>query len=169
MNMIFSADAAWGIGKDNRLLFHAKEDMEFFRRMTLGKTVIMGRKTLDSLPGGRPLPERQNVVLTRSGNFSREGIVVCLSLPELFEFLSQSPAADVMVIGGEQIYRQLLPYCSLAYVTRWQSIANADSFVPDFDTLPGWELIEKSEPKQETGVSYCFCTYEQQNPVSFNG
>lgn len=164
MNMIFSADQAWGIGKNNALLFRVPGDMRYFRQMTTGKVVVMGRKTLQSLPGAKPLPDRQNVVLTQDADFSTEGVTVCHSLLALFAQLEPYTDDNIMIIGGEQVYRQLMPYCSHAYITRWQATAEADSFVPDFDAAHGWSLTEQSKTQEEKGVAYRFCTYTQQTP-----
>lgn len=165
MNLIFSADPDWGIGRENNLLFRVPGDMKYFRSMTTGKVVVMGRKTLESLPGSKPLPDRANVVLTRDAAFSPKGAVACRSLGGLFEHLAQYGDSDIMVIGGEQIYRQLMPYAARAFVTRWQQSAAADSFVPNFDTAPGWELCEQSALQEEKGIRYRFCTYAQPNPT----
>lgn len=167
MNLIFSADRAWGIGKSGALLFRVPGDMKYFRRMTTGRVVVMGRKTLETLPGGAPLPERDNVILTRDHAFTCKGAAVCRSLEELFAHLARYADDDIMVIGGEQIYRQLMPYAGRAFVTRWQETAEADSFVPDFDAAPGWRLAAQSEPQEEKGVRYRFCTYEQATPSSW--
>lgn len=164
MNLIFSADRNWGIGKENGLLFRVPGDMAFFKQKTLGKTVVMGRATLDSLPGGKPLPGRDNIVLTRDETFAREGVAVCRSLKDLFGLLAVLRDEDVFIIGGEQIYRQLMPYCARAYITRWDAAAEADAFVPDFDTESGWQLAEQSEWVEEKGVRYRFCTYLQEHP-----
>lgn len=167
MNLILSADRQWGIGRENRLLFRIPGDMAFFRRMTAGKVVVMGRKTLDSLPGGRPLPDRENIVLTRDAGFRREGVGVCRSLPALFARLAAFGDDDLFVIGGEQVYRLLLPYCRRAYVTRWDAVAEADAFMPDLDKQGGWRLAERSETHSEMGVDYRFCTYEQERPKNW--
>ena len=161
--MIVSADKNWGIGKNNELLFRTKGDMAYFRHLTIGGGVIMGRKTLDSLPGGRPLPDRDNIVLTRDKSFEREGVSVCHSLKELFKLIS---GADdkFFVIGGEQIYRQLMPYCKRAHITKWDAEADADAFIPDFDAVESWMLMDYSEPRSEDEISYKFCTYFNKKP-----
>lgn len=165
MNLIFSADRSWGIGRDNRLLFRVPGDMRFFRETTLGKAVVMGRKTLDSLPGGRPLPDRDNLVVTRDPAFRREGIAACRSLEELFQALRAYREEDIFVIGGEQLYRQLAPYSGKALVTRWEADAGADAFAPNLDADTGWRLVHASEPVTEQNITYRFCTYVQSQPI----
>lgn len=164
MNLIFSADKRWGIGKDNRLLFHTPGDMAFFKRMTLERVVVMGRRTLESLPGGKPLPKRANVVLTRDEHFAVPGVTVCHSLEMLFSHLAAFGDEEIFIMGGEQLYRQLLPYASVAYVTRWDARADADSFVPDLEQHPGWHCTDCSDPITEQGITYRFCTYRQDCP-----
>lgn len=164
MNLIFSADNNWGIGRENDLLFRTPGDMAFFRKMTTGKVVVMGRKTLESLPGGKPLPNRTSIVLTRDPSFACEGAAVCRSPEELFAALSAYGDEDIFVIGGAEVYRLLTPYCGRAYVTRWDACAEADCAVPSLDAAPGWRLDERSPVQCEKGVSYCFCTYVQEHP-----
>ena len=118
MNLIASADRNWAIGKNNELLVRVPEDMKFFRRMTTGKVVVMGRKTLESFPNQAPLPNRVNVVLTRDRSYQKEGVVLVHDMEELGEELKKYPDGDVFVIGGESIYRQLLDNCDTAYITR---------------------------------------------------
>lgn len=111
-----------GIGKDGALLFHIREDLRRFRQLTLGKTVVMGRKTLESLPGGRGLPDRRSLVLTRDPELSAPGAEVLRRLEDVPE--------DAVVIGGESVYRQLLPRCGTVYVTKIFASPQADAFFP---------------------------------------
>ena len=167
MNLIFSADRNWGIGRDNQLLFRVKEDMAFFRAMTTGKVVVMGRKTLASLPGAKPLPHRDNIVLTRNSSFEQPGVAACASLPDLFALLSGCSDDNIFVIGGQEIYTQLMPYCGLAYITRFDAVGDADSFVPNFDADANWQLTRKSQVRTQGDLCYTFCTYTQQNPKAW--
>lgn len=167
MIQIFSADNNWGIGKGNNLLFRVPGDMAFFRGATSGKVVVMGRKTLDSLPGGNPLPQRTNIVLTRDRYYAREDVAVCNGLEDLFARLARYADEDIFIIGGEQIFRQLLPYSVRALVTRWHAEADADAFVPNLDAEPGWRLSERSEDVSEKGVAYHFATYVNAAPKSW--
>ena len=118
MNLIVNADKNWAIGKDNRLLVSIPQDMKFFRETTTGKVVVMGRKTLESFPGGQPLKKRTNIVLTTDPNYQAGEAVIVHSMEELLEELKKYPREDIFVIGGESIYRSLLPWCRTAYVTR---------------------------------------------------
>ena len=131
-----------GIGKDGALLFHIREDLRRFRQLTLGKTVVMGRKTLESLPGGRGLPDRRNLVLTRDPELSAPGAEV-LHRPE-------DVPEDAVVIGGESVYRQLLPRCGTVYVTK--IFASRDS---------GWTEAERSEMYTSGGVRFQYVTYRR--------
>lgn len=167
MKLIFSADNSWGIGRDNKLLFHTKGDMARFREITAGKVVIMGRATLESLPGSKPLPNRVNIVLTTDTGFSAGGAIICHSLGELFETVQNYPDGDLFVIGGEKLYRGLLDYCDTAYVTRFFADAPADRFMPDFDRLDGWKLVERSKELEEDGIRYRFDTYAQDNAKGY--
>lgn len=120
----------------------------------------MGRKTLDSLPGGRPLSGRTNIVLSREPGFSRDGVRVCNNGGELALLLRDS-AADVFVIGGGEVYRELLPFCDTAYITVVDTEAEADTFLPTLDPASGWQLTDQSPDFEENGLRYRFLTYER--------
>ena len=152
MKMIAAVDRNWSIGKDGNLLVRIPEDQKFFKRMTLGKTVVMGRKTLDSLPGGRALKDRANIVLTRNPDFARENVTVVHSVGEALSLLSDIPADDVMIIGGETVYRAFLPYCDGAWITMVGAAFEADSRIPDLDREPGWDMVSESEPAEHNGI-----------------
>ena len=110
MDLIVAVDKNWGIGRQDDLLFRISEDMKRFRALTIGKTVILGRKTLQSFPSGRPLQKRTNIVMTRSDNFEAEPAVICHSLTQLREQLRDLPENEVFVIGGASLYEQLMPF-----------------------------------------------------------
>ena len=116
MNLIVNVSENWAIGKGNSLLFHLSQDMKFFKEHTSGKTIVMGRKTLESLPGSKPLPNRKNIVLTRNSDYHPEGVTVYNSIDEFLK--DNSNTDDVYVIGGESIYRDFLPYCNKAFITK---------------------------------------------------
>lgn len=162
MKLIACIDKKRGIGKDNMPLFSIPEDLKFFKNKTLDKTVVMGRKTLDSLPGGRPLAGRENVVLSRDPDFFREGVRVCRSLDELAALSSD----DVYVIGGGEIYRELLPLCDTAYITEVDTVRDADTFLPDLAPADGWQLTDQSPDHEENGLRYRFMTYRRINQNS---
>ena len=158
MIIIACADIEWGIGRNGDLLFNIPEDMEFFKTATKGKTVVMGRKTFGSLRI-KPLPGRRNIVLTRSECFSFEGTETAHSLAELFSLLKSTPKNDVFVIGGADVYRQLLKYCDTALITKVYAHSDADSFIVNFDKLSGWKTESTSEPKNWNGTEYQFIKY----------
>ena len=158
MNAIASVGLHWGIGRGNDLLFHISEDMKRFRTLTQGGTVLMGRRTLDSLPGGRPLPKRRNIVITRQRDFVREGVETARS-PE--EALALAGEANVWVIGGGQIYEALLPRCEMCWLTRVYARPACDTFFPDLDRMARWKLFHEGAVQQEGELAYQFVEYRQ--------
>ncbi len=162
MNAIVAVDKNWAIGRSGDLLFSLPTDMKRFRSLTGGGTVIMGRKTLDSFPGGRPLPKRRNVVITRDPNFSREGCE-CVSSPEAALALTKDDEA-VWLIGGGAIYEALLPFCKRIFLTVVDAEAEgADTFFPDLSSISGWEIETVSDAVEENGLTYRFIDYVNQN------
>ena len=161
MKLIVAVSENWGIGKDNDLLFDIPQDMKFFREQTMGKTVILGRKNLESFPGKKPLPKRTNIILTRDEAFACEGAVICHSIEEVLAH----PAADddAYVIGGEEIYRQLLPYCDTCFVTKVKATVPAQKFMVNLDLLPEWEIAYESEEIEDNGYTIKFCRYERKS------
>lgn len=161
MNLIASADKNWAIGKDNKLLVRVPEDMKFFRRMTTGKVVVMGRKTLESFPNQAPLPNRINIVLTRDRAYRKEGVVLVHDTEELKQELKKYPDGDIFVIGGESIYCQLLDDCDTAYITRWDFAYDADAHLPNLDEREDWKLVKKGEEQTCFDLIYSFDRYER--------
>ena len=159
MNLIAAVSEDWGIGKDNRLLFDIPSDMKFFREKTKGKTVILGRKNLESFPGGRPLKNRVNIVLTRDKNFRCDGAVICGGIDELFEL--GYDMSDAFVIGGEAVYRQLLRYCDRCYITKVAEKVPCDRYMVNLDELNEWRMTEQSDEQEDNGHKIQFCTYER--------
>ena len=158
MNAIVVADQNWAIGWNNGLLFSLPGDMKHFRTLTSGGTVIMGRRTLDSFPGGKPLPKRRNIVITRDPDFFREGCEMVHSLEDALMLAGDGD--DVWLIGGGSIYAALLGRCRRACVTRVDTAAPAaDVFFPDLDTLPDWTVERTGEPITENGLTYRFVDY----------
>lgn len=157
----------WGIGKDGDLVTHIKADMRHFVACTTGNTVIMGRKTLDSFPGGKPLKNRRNIVLTRDESFEREGVEVVRSVDEALEAVATDGLA--WIIGGGEVYRQFMPYLDAAEVTHTHCERDCDTFFDNLDESPEWELVyttyamdDESEEllDGEDGEPIEFCTYE---------
>lgn len=159
MNAILCADQNWAIGRDNQLLFHISGDMKRFRALTTGGAVLMGRKTLDSFPGGRPLPDRRNIVITRNRDFVRAGVDVAHSLSQALA-LAGPDSGSLWLIGGGSIYAALLDRCRQVCLTQVDAAAEgADTFFPNLDKLPRWERCAVSQDFQENGLTYRFIDY----------
>ena len=158
MNAIVVADRNWAIGRNNGLLFSLPGDMKHFRTLTSGGTVIMGRRTLDSFPGGRPLPKRRNIVITRDPDFCRDGCEIVHRPEEALALAGDGD--DVWLIGGGSIYAALLDRCRRACVTLVDTAApEADVFFPNLDALPAWAVEHTGEPITENGLTYRFVDY----------
>lgn len=161
MNLIAAVDRNWAIGLKNKLLVQIPADMKFFRETTTGKVVVMGRKTLESFPNQRPLPNRVNVVLTRDPAYTAKGAVVVHSMDELHEELAKYPSGDIYVIGGESIYRQLVDECDVAHITKINYSYEADACFPNLDERPEWRITADSEEQTYFDLEYCFYKYEK--------
>lgn len=160
MNAIVVVDAKWAIGRDGGLLFSLPTDMKRFRSLTLDGTVILGRKTLDSFPGGKPLSRRRNIVITRNVDFDREGSEIVDSPAAAVELAAGTDPDKLWVIGGGSVYAALLSQCKRVYLTRVDTVAEgADTFFPNLDKLPGWKVEHIGEPVTENGVTYRFVDY----------
>ena len=155
MQAIVAVSQSWGIGKGGDLLFRLPSDLRRFKAMTTGHTVIMGRKTLDSLPGGKGLPHRRNLVLSRQSDFAPDRAEVIHSVEDILKTAED----DAFVIGGQQVYEQLLPYCARVYVTKVLSDPEAYAFFPDLDKLPGWKVASAGEMLTENGLSFQYVEY----------
>lgn len=161
MNLIAAADANWGIGKDGGLLVHLPGDLKYFKEKTSGKVVVMGRATLESLPGGKPLPNRTNIVLTTRTDFAKEGCLVAHDLDELAAACADYEPDDVMVIGGEQIYMQLIRWCDRLFITKIFEAFDADKHLMNVDKMRSFELVWESDVQEENGVQYQFLEYRK--------
>jgi len=168
MNLIVAVDKNWAIGYKNNLLVHIPGDQRFFRQKTLNKAVIMGRKTLESLPGGKPLSDRLNVVITSKPDFKAAGAVVVNSINEALDAVRDYKSEDVFVIGGDSIYRQMLPLCDVAYITKIDYVYNADTYFPNLDRMDDWVLMEESEEQTYMDLVYTFCRYERRKNIENN-
>lgn len=150
----------WGIGVDGGMLVENREDMRHFVRCTTGHPVIMGRRTLESFPGGRPLKNRRNIVLTRDASFSREGFETVTSLEDALAAVADEDEA--WVIGGSSVYEQLLSHCSACVVTRNHCVRPADSYFPNLDADPAWEVSETCKGGiTPEGIAFDFVTYRK--------
>ena len=158
--LIAAVDAKWGIGKNNRLLVQIPGDQQLFRQRTMGQVVVMGRKTLDSLPNGMALQGRENLVLTRKMDYAPKGVKVFHDIESLVYYLD-GQEKEVYVIGGGDIYHQLLPYCDKAYITKIDHIYEVDTWCPNLDENPEWNLVSESDEKTYFDLEYCFLEYER--------
>ena len=161
MNLIVAVDSNWAIGLNNELLAHIPEDQKFFRETTKDHVVVMGRKTLESFPGSRPLKNRTNIVLTRNKDYEAEGVVLVHDMEELRIELSKYPQEEIYIIGGENFYRQMLEQCDRAYVTKIVHNYEADACFPNLDEKPEWTITKESEKKTWEGMEFYFLTYEK--------
>lgn len=158
MELIVAVYDDWGIGKDGTQPIALSADRKFFRETTRGAMVIVGRKTLADFPGGKPLPNRVNVVLTRQG-LDMDGVVVCHSPEEAVRLAKDAQRA--MVIGGGSIYKQMLPFCDTAYITKVHTAPESDTFFPNLDQDPQWKLAEILQEGEENGIAYQMCLYKR--------
>lgn len=161
MNLIVAVDSNWAIGNKNQLLISIPNDMKHFREETTGKVVVLGRKTLATFPQGLPLKNRTNIIMSKDKNFKVKGAVVVNSVEELLDELKSYPSEDVYIIGGESIYRQMLPYCDVAHVTKIDHAYEADTFFPNLDMDEDWEITADSDEQTYFDIPYQFVKYER--------
>lgn len=159
MKAIVAVDLNWGIGYKGDLLQPIPEDLKYFKQLTLGKVVVMGRETFESLPGQKPLKDRQNIVLSRNENFVNGDVIKCTSLDELFNVLANYSKDDIFVIGGESIYSQLLPYCTDVFVTKIENRYVADKYFINIDQLDTWKVVSESGSLSYGQVKFRFLKY----------
>ena len=168
MKLIVAVDREWGIGYRGELLATVKEDLAHFRELTVGKTIVYGSSTLRTFPYGRPLKNRINLILSTNPNFKPEGAVVLHSVEELIAYEKAHPEEDIVVVGGASVYKQLMPYCETAYVTRFDASFEKDAYFPNLDENPSWQCISVSETHYSNGATdtedrmpYCFTEYRR--------
>lgn len=161
MNLIVAADKNWAIGKNGKLLVSIPEDQRLFREETIGKVIVMGRKTMESLPGGQPLYGRTNIVLSRNPDYRKKGAKVVHSVDEALELLKDVPTDDIFIIGGAEIYEQFLPYCNMAHVTWIDYAYEADTYFVNLEKDSGWELTAESDEQTYFNICYEFRRYER--------
>jgi len=167
MNLIVAVDSNWGIGKDGRQNIVIPEDRKYFRKMTLGSTVIVGRRTVQDFPDQKPLPHRRNIILSRNPSFKIEGATVVSSVEEVFREIEHDE--KVFVIGGAMVFDLFLDYCDTAYVTKFYAAAEADVFLRNLDEAPGWVLRESSPVYESQGIPYAYHRYENLTPLPYKG
>lgn len=161
MNIIVAVDNNWGIGNKNGLLVQIPRDQKLFREMTTGKVVVMGRKTLESLPQQQPLQNRTNIILTTDKSYKVKGAILVHSIEELLEELKKYNDDDIYIAGGESIYRQMLPYCKVAHVTKIDYTYQADTYFPNLDAMSEWHVTADSEEQTYFDLEYVFLKYEK--------
>lgn len=157
MKAIAVVDKNWGIGCEGKLLVHIPRDLKYFKDKTVGKVVVMGRRTLESLPGGKPLPGRKTVVLTKNREFDCE----CETVHSIDEVLDKYGSEDVFIAGGEEVYRAFLPYCDMFLITKIDAEFDADKHFENLDQSDEYEFVSEDEPIEENGVSYRFTQYRR--------
>lgn len=165
MNLIAAVDKNWAIGNRGKQLVNIPGDQKLFREETMGKVIVMGRKTMESLPGGQPLYGRTNVVLTRNPSYQKKGAVVLHSMEETLEYLKQFPDNDIFIIGGAEIYKEFLPYCNTAHVTYIDYSYEADTYFPNLDKDSGWKVTAESDEQTYFNLCYEFRKYERVDAV----
>ena len=161
MNVIVAVDSHWGIGNKGELLVRIPNDHKFFREETTGKVVVLGRKTLETFPQGLPLKNRTNIILSSNQDYQVRDAVVVHNLEELMEELKKYRSEDIYIVGGDSVYRQLLPYCDVAHVTRIDHRYEADAFFPALDGMEEWKITADSEEQTYFDIAYQFVKYER--------
>lgn len=161
MNLIVAVDENWAIGNKNELLIRIPADHKNFRQETTGKVVVLGRKTLETFPQGLPLKNRTNIILSSNPDYKVKDATVVHSMEELLEELKKYPDDSIYIIGGESIYRQMLPYCNAAHVTRIDRTYEADAYFPNLDNMPEWEITADSDEQVYFDTTYHFVKYEK--------
>ena len=160
MNLIVAVDNNWAIGSKNELLIRIPNDHKHFREETTGKVVVLGRKTLETFPQGMPLKNRINIILSKDPNYQVKDAIVVHSVEEAMQE-SKKHEGEVFVIGGESIYRAMLPYCNTAYVTRTDHVYEADTWFPDLDKNPDWQKTAETDEQTYFDLEYVFAKYER--------
>lgn len=161
MNLVVAVDENWAIGNKNQLLVRIPNDHKMFRELTTGKVVVLGRKTLETFPQGLPLKNRTNIILSTDPNYQVKDAIVAHSIDELLTVLKDYDDEDVFIIGGDSIYKQMLPYCKVAHVTKIDHAYEADRYFPNLDKDPEWEITADSDEQYYFDLTYTFIKYER--------
>jgi len=161
MNLIAAVDNNWAIGFKGRLLVSIRADQMNFKRLTLGKVVVLGRKTLETFPGGRPLVQRRNIIMSRNPEFTVKDAEVVHSREELAELLKDVDTEDIFIIGGESLYREFLPLCDTAIITKINYSYEADAYFPNLDKDDEWECVEEGEEQTCFDMEFRFLKYKR--------
>ncbi|MCR4748226.1 MAG: dihydrofolate reductase [Lachnospiraceae bacterium] len=161
MNMIVAVDANWAIGNKNNLLVRIPADHKMFREETTGKVVVLGRKTLETFPGGQPLPNRENIILSANRSYEVKGAKVVHDIEELLTALKDYDDKDIYIIGGASVYKLMMPYVDTIHVTKIDHEYEADAFFPDLDSDPEWKITAESDEQVYFDITYTFVKYER--------
>ena len=161
MNMIVAADANWAIGNKNNLLVRIPADHKMFREETTGKVVVLGRKTLETFPGGQPLPNRENIILSANRSYEVKGAKVVHDIEELLTALKDYDDKDIYIIGGSSVYKLMMPYVDTIHVTKIDHEYEADAYFPDLDSDPEWKITAESDEQVYFDITYTFVKYER--------
>lgn len=161
MNAIVAVDNNWAIGCKNSLLVRIPADHKNFRQETTGKVVVLGRKTLETFPQGMPLPNRKNIILSANPDYQVKDAVVVHNKEELDAELQKYPTEDVYIIGGESVYRMMLPECDVVHVTKIEHDYEADAYFPNLDEDGEWEITAESDEQTYFDLPYYFVKYER--------
>ena len=163
MNLIVNVDKNWAIGNNGGLLISIPEDLRFFRDETTGKVVIVGRNTVKTFPGGRPLKNRKNIIVSSNKDLKVDDAVVVNSVEEALEAVKDYKSEDVYVVGGASIYKQMLPYCDVAHVTKTNYAYQADTYFPNLDEMDDWVIEAESDERTFYNIEYTFYNYVRKN------
>lgn len=161
MNLIVAVDNNWAIGNKNELLVRIPNDHKHFREETTGKVVVLGRKTLETFPQGQPLKNRTNIILTTDRKYQVKDAIIVHSIGELLEELKKYNDEDIYIIGGESVYRQMLPYCNVAHITKIDHSYEADTYFPNLDQDEEWHITADSDEQTYFDIAYQFLKYER--------
>lgn len=165
MKFIAAVDSNWAIGNKGHLLVRISEDQKNFKNETMGHVVVLGRKTIEEFPGGRPLKGRTNIVLSTNMEYTVPEAIVVHSLDELFDVLSGYESDDVYVIGGQTVYDALIPYCDTGIVTKIDGSYEADAFIPNLDLQDNWTIEDERLGSEKNDIHITFVTYKNDSPL----
>lgn len=165
MNMIVAVDENWAIGNKGSLLVRIPADHKNFRNETIGKTVVLGRKTLETFPQKQPLAGRTNIIITHNEDYKAGDAVIVHSLDELLDKLKEIPDDEIYIIGGSSVYDMMLPYCNTVHVTKIDHKYEADAYFPDLDASDEWRITAESDEQVYFDLTYRFIKYERTVPV----
>lgn len=165
MKLIAAVDKNWAIGYKGGLLVSIPNDQKMFRNETLGKVIVLGRKTIETFPNGLPLKGRTNIVLTHDKNYTLKDAIVVHDADELFDVLKEYDTDDIYIVGGESIYKQFADYCDTAIITKIDQAYQADAYFPNLDEDPKWKKTAESEEQTCFSIEYVFTEYKNSEPA----